>query len=173
MADTPAGPIPPDPECGQMWMQDCSAREWGHVCILPEKHTIDHLCVCKARIGCVCICHDPEPTITSHVRPCCIDWVGGFWGKVGDAYPLIEARVRRDERARIVAELHAEGERERERLRKFKGLGPDVDPCHVSGELNNWITAWGAAAKFVQGEQPKPKPIIRNHPREAFPKETP
>ncbi|MET8334394.1 hypothetical protein [Streptosporangium canum] len=56
---------------------------------------------------------------------------------VAAAAPLIAEQARAEERATIAADLRAEGERERERLREFKGLGPDVDPCHVSDALNN------------------------------------
>ncbi|MFF3443618.1 hypothetical protein [Streptosporangium sp. NPDC002721] len=60
-------------------------------------------------------------------------------------------QARADERARIVADLYAEGERERERLREAYGLGPDDDPCHVSAAINNAITVWAFAARHVEG----------------------
>lgn len=97
-------------KCGMHWgIGDdwCKVLGASHECPLTPGHDGDHTCPCGVHIPCVCICHTPEagPVLTSHIRPCCIDWVGGFWGKVGEAYPLLDARIRRDERAETIAAL--------------------------------------------------------------------
>lgn len=76
-------------------------------------------------------------------------------------------------RAQIAAELRAEGERERERLRGMYNLPADQDPCHLSEALHNAITAWEFAAKFVEGPAKEgPRIIIRNGPA-LFPADAP
>jgi hypothetical protein len=132
------------PPCAAFWGDGCSAREWGHECILPQDHPIDHLCVCKARIACNCICHVPGSKLTSHHRPCCINWVGGFWGKVGDAYPLIQARTQRDTVRQAAALLRrvAEGRRE------YAADAPDEMRAALLCEAD----AYDTAAKIAEGD---------------------
>jgi hypothetical protein len=45
----------------------------------------------------------PEPRGVIHSRACCPNWNGDLDGPAGYSMPHIEARARREERARIVA----------------------------------------------------------------------
>lgn len=78
--------------------------------------------------------------------------------------PLSVRLVAEDLRQQIAAELRAEGERERERLRQALGLAEGADPCMVSMALHNAITGWEMAAHFVEGEPKQGGLIIHNEP---------
>uniref|UniRef100_UPI003F49A60C hypothetical protein n=1 Tax=Streptosporangium sp. CA-235898 TaxID=3240073 RepID=UPI003F49A60C len=83
------------------WGLECPTGAVSHECALPESHDGNHRCTCGAEIACVCICHESGPT--PHGRPCCPAWEGEMVGEIGEALPLIEARIRREVAAHIRA----------------------------------------------------------------------